>query len=194
MKIRILDTGYLNSQTALGSQTQAALADRAGYTGSTVTSFELKVQNLALSGNVNTENRTPINTRQETDTSLVGVDNRVLNVNCMFDKDTDAGIYEYNEIHEFLRMSRTEGLKLIYTDSTDNTNKTIIEALGSENIGAVPFSTTTAVEGQREEDGQVLNTLPYLVGRVKNISVSDNETSNWFSVSFVFELSEQPSA
>ena len=185
-QIKLLDTGYLNPSLAIGSQTQAALADRAGYTGATVSAFTLDTQSSNVNSAVTTENKPVPDSFTETDTSLVSSTNRIIAMSCRFQKDNDSGTFNKNDIHEFLRMERTPTLKIIYPSDLLSNKKPVIEYMGAGNIAG-----TFSAGSPSDANGTVSTTTPYLVGLVKGISVSDKALSNWFTVTFNFELSKQ---
>jgi len=187
MDIILLDTGYVSTESELTSQTQLSTANRAGNSGtSSVTEFTLKTSSISLGGKTNTENKPAINTFTEVSTTATGIANRVMSVSAILKKEIITSGYNTNNVIELLRMSRTKGLKLLYVDSTTNTQKTIIEAYGALNTdglfsNALPDSTA----------GTVSETTPYIVGRVKDMNISDTSDGNYWRVSFKFELTKQ---
>lgn len=188
MNIRILDTGFISTETQPSSQTQLGLSDRAGYSGSTdVFHFTLPSYSESIGGSVTIENKPIVNDLSEVNTTLVSSTNRVLKISFIMDKTLPGEAYDVNELFQFMRMERTAGMKLLYVDSITNTYKTIIEALGQQNIGGI-FSHAS----YDDTLGYVSTTTPYLVGRVRNIQVSNSVTNNeYWRVSFNFILDKQ---
>lgn len=185
MELKIHDTGYVSNDTELGSQEQLSDTDRAGYTGSAVTAFTVQIENLAFQGETSTESKPIINTTTDSETSLVSVSNRTIAVSAIFDKESSSAVYNTNELYQFLQLERTKGLKLFYPNDLTNTEKTIIETLGTININGT-FASATSVD---PNVGTVATTTPYLVGRVKAMRVSDVPTGDKWRVSFNFEIS-----
>jgi hypothetical protein len=184
-KIKILDSGYLSATTALTSQTQITATNRAGYTGSTVSAFSLDTANLSLNGSVGIEDKPIINTLVESQTSLISVTNRRIPINVIVRKTMVADGFQYTKLYQLARLERTHGLKILYLDSAaDGAIPTIIEVFGAPNIGQSPFASATASDAT----GTVGLTIPYLVGRVRDVSISDDASGNYWRVSFTFEL------
>lgn len=188
MNIKILDSGYVNKDTALASQTQLSRANRAGYNGSSaVKAFTLKTSGgFALSGNVKIQNKGVIGVVDDHDTSLISATNRIISTAVVLQKnDTTLG-FEYNQLIQFLKLERTHGLKILYPDGTSDTNKTLIELMGKPNqgVGNSPFASLSP----SEDDGTVSNTTPHIVGRLRNININDTPDGNFFRISFNFEV------
>lgn len=184
MNLLLLDTGYI-ANSDITAQTQLSDDNRAGYTGAAVSSFTLKVQNLSLSGSVSTENKPVINSLTDIDTTLVSVSNRMISVAAILHKRIVTDGYSTNNIVQLLRYERTLGLKLLYPSANTDLNKTIIEAYGAVNTNGI-----FAHASPSADNGTVSTTTPYLVGRVKNITITDNETGDYWRVTFQFEISE----
>jgi hypothetical protein len=178
--IKLLDTGYVGS-TRSGA-TQLGVTERAGYTGSTVVAFSLKVT-LDLSSQVKVENKPVVDNFSEVKTTLVSSENRVIRVGTVLNKIIVTSGYDKNNLYQLSRMDRTKGLKLMYVDSTSDTYKTIVEALGAANTGGVFGDVSPS-----EANGTVSTSTPYLLGRVKNLHIKDDEQSNFFKIDFDFEL------
>lgn len=182
-QIKIIDTGFVsNSGTA--SQTQLSDSNRAGYTGSTVQSFTLEVDNINFGIDANTESKEIVNTTDNSPTSLSSVKNNVLNISFSKSKELDTS-YNNNDIIELTRLAKTRGLKLIYPSNTSEIDKykTIVQALGVSNIGSY-FSGGT----ESASAGHVGSATPYLVGRFKTINITDTSTSTRWRFTSQFEL------
>ena len=185
--VKILDTGYVGTGIR-GEQIQLAVADRAGYDGSSdVVSFTLKPSNITIGAQVKVEGKPIIDTLTDVSTTLVSTQNRVLQVSAIIQKSITTSGYDVNDVHQFFRLDRTRGLKLLYVDATGDTKKTIIEALGAVNTDNKDLF---ASETPSETNGTVSTTTPYLVGRVKDLSLTDSSVNTkYWSVRFNFEIS-----
>ena len=184
MKLELLDTGYVSNETR-GGQTQLSDANRAGYTGSAVTSFTLNTKNLTMTGDVKIENKPLLNVLTDTATSLISTTNRIVKVDIHLDKTIITSGYSTNMLYQLMRMERTKGLKLLYPSLTTDTRKNIIEAMGGINIGG-NFSDGSPTD----DNGTVSSTTPYLLGRVKKLNLKDKPSSSKWTISFDFEISE----
>ena len=181
--LTILDSGYISNETR-ASQTQLSDANRAGYTGSAVTSFSLKSASVNLSGGVNVENKPVIGTLSENSSSLVSVNNRTLSVSCLLAKTIVTTGWSVNNIVQFLRLERTHGLKLLYPSATADSLPTLVEPMGQVNL-AGNFSEASPTD----DKGTVATTTPYLLGRVQNVRIDDLATNNtWWRVTFDFVI------
>jgi hypothetical protein len=184
MQIKILDTGYVSNTTAIASQTQLSVANRAGYDGSTnVGAFTLNTSSLVLSGNARTENKPEINTLTDVETTSVSVVNRNVEVTTILQKEIVTANFNQNNVVELSRLERTRGVKLLYPTVTTDTKKTIVEALGAVNTGG-----NFSAESPTDTNGTVGTTIPYLVGRVKNFRITDNPAGDKWRVTFNFEI------
>jgi hypothetical protein len=181
--IKILDTGYISATTVLGSQTQLTAANRAGYTGSTVQAFTLKTTSLDLGGGVNLEDKPIINKLTDSNVSLISVNNYVITVSCIYNKNSTDG-FQYNELYQLSRLERTHGVKLLYPSSTDTILLTLVALIGEPNMGASPFSSASPSDA----NGTVSSTTPYLKGKIKNFRATDSSDSNQMRLSFDFEV------
>lgn len=185
MDIKILDTGYIsNAGTALATQTQLGDTDRAGYTGSDVSAMTLKVSSINLGGDVSLEDKPIINNLTENSTSLIGIKNRKIMINGIKQKSIDSSSWDKNDVIQLSRIERTRGLKIIYPTNTTDTKKSLIEAFGAENTNGL-----FGVSSPAEDDGTVGTAVPYLVGRVRNFTMTDSPTGDKWGISFTFELS-----
>lgn len=181
--ITILDTGYISNENR-GSQTQLADADRAGHTGSAVTSFTFKTATLGLGGGVNTEQKPVIGTLSDNSSSLVSVNSRTIGISIVLIKTIVTSGFNVNNLIELFRLERTSGLKLLYPSATGDTLPSIVEAFGQVNLSG-NFS-----EGSPTDDkGTVATTTPYLLGRVKNMRINDAAKGNYWRISFDFVIS-----
>lgn len=184
MKLKLLDTGYLSATTTLGSQTQYSAANRAGYTGATVSAFTLDVERITRARPVNTENKTAVDTFTDSNTSLVSVGNRTYTIDTIWTKQENTSGWSTSEIYQFLRLELTKGLKLLYPSEVSPSLPTIVEIEGAVNKGGT-FSSGSPSEG----NGTVASTVAYMVGRVKNISVNDSPSGNKWRIGLTFEVS-----
>lgn len=182
--LKLLDTGYVSNET-LGTQTQLTDANRAGYTGSAVSSFTLNSVSVSMAGDVNIEQKPIINSLTDNSSSLISVNNRIFTVNCIMAKAATSSGWSSTKEYQFSRLDRTYGLKLLYPSATGDSLTTLVEALGAVNIGG-NFSEATPTD----DEGTIAATTPYLVGRVKNLRITDNATDKKFwKVSFDFVVS-----
>ena len=183
--IKILDTGYVSTSSPLSGQTQLSDANRAGYTGSAVSSFTLDTPDVSMNEQTSTENKPRIGTLTDSDTGLASVSNRVIKVSCILAKTETTTSWSTSKEYQFLRLSRTAGLKLLYLSGVSDTMKTIVEILGAINkAGTFSHASPT------DDNGTIATTLPYLVGRVKNMSVTDGaKDKTYWKISFDFEVS-----
>ena len=188
MQITLLDTGYV-STTDVDSQTQETDVNRAGYTGSAVSSITLKVSNLNLGGNVSIENKPIIGTFTEPTSSLISSQSRILGVSAIIQKSINTADWDINDIVQLARMERTEGLKLVYPSINTDTKKGVVEAMGAENTGKLTSNNGFANGSPTDDKGFVSTSTPYLVGRVSNFSISDSPNSDYWKVSFNFVIS-----
>jgi len=168
MQLKILDTGYI-SGVDVSIQTQAVVANRAGFDGTTgVSALALDIESLSISADVRVENKPIINSLTEVSTSLVSTMNRIIRVSGVLSKEVVTSGYSVNNIVQFMRLERTKGLKLFYPTVVTDTYKSVVEALGAENTGG-EFSDAAPTDTM----GKVSTTTPYLVGRVKDISLTE---------------------
>jgi len=184
MKLNLLDTGYV-SNSAIGSQTRLSVSDIAGYDGSSnVNGFELNVGSVSRSRDTKTQNKAVIDTFDDSKTSIVSVTNQGYSINLIWKKDNNTSGYDVNKLYQFTRMESTRGLKLLYPSNTTDTKKGLVEILGAVNTNG------NFASGNGSADlGTVSTTTPYLIGRVKNLSISDGSDSDQFKISFNFEIS-----
>lgn len=183
-QIKILDTGFVSNETR-ATQTQLSDANRAGYTGSAVTSFTLKNSGVSLGTSVNIEQKPIINSLTDNDSSLISVGQQIYSVNFILEKDIVTAGWDVNNLVQIMRLDRTYGLKLMYMTATGDTIPTIVEAMGQVNTGG-NFSDASP----SDDNGTVSTTTPYLLGRVRNLRVSDSATNNTFwRISFDFVVS-----
>jgi hypothetical protein len=186
--ITILDSGYLSAGILRSSQVQLSYADRAGFMGGigTVNAFTLKVNSMSLSSSVNVENKPIINRVSECNTSLISVENRSIRCRCIIKNVSITASWNVSLLYQFIRLERTHGLKLLYATGNTNINVTLIDDLGLVNVGGM-FASGAGSNAQ----GTVSSTTPYLVGRIKDISVDDQADTNYWKIDFTFELTEQ---
>lgn len=179
----VLDTGYVGSG-ALNTQTQLAVANRAGYNGSSgVNAFTLKVNQLSLNAKVSTESKPIANTLTTTPTTIVSSENPTFRVSAIMQKTLTTSGWSTNDLYQLSRLDKTRGLKLLYVDAVGGPIPTIIEGLGAINAGG-NFSAGTT----NTTVGKIANTLPYLLGRVKDLSIDDNPSGDKWRISFEFEV------
>lgn len=182
-QLKILDTGFISNETR-ASQTQLSDANRAGYTGSAVAAISLINASLNLSGTVNIEQKPIINSLTDNSSSLVSVTPRIIAVAFILARDIVTSGFNVNNVLEILRLDRTSGLKLLYPDSTGDTLPTIVEAMGQVNL-AGNFSDGSPTD----DNGTVATTTPYLLGRVKNLRITDSPGNNSFwRINFDFQI------
>lgn len=183
-QLKILDTGYVNATLSLASQTQIGDGDRAGYTGSAISSFTLPSNSSSLNGGVSIESKSIIGSNSDPSTSLISVNRRVYPISFILKKDIVTAGWDVNNVVQLSRLDRTQGMKLLYPASTGDILPNVVEAMGAVNIGG-NFSDASPTD----DKGTVSTTTPYLVGRVKNFSVRDDQSGNYWRVSFDFEVS-----
>ena len=184
--IKLLDTGFISVSTDRASQVQISDSERAGYTGSAVSAITLKLSSHTRGSGANTDNKAIINTNVESPTALVSIKNPSYKISCIIKKEDDTTGWNTNSIIELSRMETTYGLKLLYIDSAESVTGyvTLIEAIGRKNISG-NFS-----DGSPSDDnGTIGSTIPYLVGRVKNLIINDMTDGTYWKISFDFEVS-----
>ena len=175
----IYDTGYISNSIAIASQTQLGVTDRAGYTGSTVSAMTLKIQNMSIRGNTNTESKPILNTYSNVETSLISTSNDIISVNMILHKTLVTSGWDVNNLYQIYRLDKTRGLKLLYIDTPASDGmKTLIEGIGAVNTNNSIFS-TAAIVG---------STIPHLIGRVKNVTINDSESGDYWRIDFQFEV------
>lgn len=183
-QLKILDTGYVAN--VVSGATQLSDANRAGYTGSAVSSFTLKASSISYATNPNIEQKPIIGSLTDNSSSLTSINPTVYTVSFILAKTITTSGWDVNNVYQFLRMDRTYGLKLLYPSSTGDSLPTIVEAMGQANIGALGNFGT----GASDDGGTVATTTPYLLGRVRNIRVGDSASDNsYWKVSFDFVVS-----
>ena len=182
-QLKLLDTGFVSNATRV-TQTQLSDANRAGYTGSAVTSFTLKNSGSSLNAQVNTEQKPVINSLDDNSSSLVSVINDPYTISFILKKTITTSGFDVNDIFQLKRMERTQGLKLLYPSSDSDTIPTLVEAFGAVNIGG-NFSDGSPTD----DNGTISATRPYLLGRVKNMRWGDDSTGDFWKVTFTFEVS-----
>jgi len=188
MYLTILDTGYVSVSEDRGSQTQLSASNRAGYDGtSSVVSFTLKIENLSLNTNTSTDNKPVPGVFNDSPTTLISTANDVYNLSFIKQKVITTTGYGTNDMVQFRRLERTQGLKILYPSTTDDITgfKTLVEAFGASNTGdTTKFSESSA----STFNGTVSLTTPYVIGRVKNFQISDNPDGQHWRGSFSFEV------
>lgn len=182
MQLVLLDTGYVGD-TDVDNQTQLNNSQRAGYDGSDMNVFYLDVQSISYSFDTNLNNKPTPNNTEGHRTTVVSTTNPVLNMTVIINKELVTTNHQYNNLQTLLDYSTTRGLKLLYpSNTTDNTKKTVVEALGQKNIGGnFTFDGTPL-----PSSGLAPADTPYLLGHVIGPSVNDGNNSNFFRVSFKF--------
>lgn len=188
MNLKILDTGYI-STTDTSSQTQLSDANRAGYTGAAVSSITLKSANVTRASDVHIESKPIINTNTPSETTLVSVKNPIYKVNTIKKKEITIASWDDNDIVQIERLSSTKGLKLLYPSVITDTKKHIVEALGAVNTGKLSTVDGFANASPTDDNGTVGTSQPYIVGRVKNLTMADNPDGNYWRINFDFEVS-----
>lgn len=184
MELKILDTGYIDN-SSLGVQTQLSDANRAGYTGSAVSSITLKIRGITHATKSNTESKPIINTTTDSDASLVSTVNTILKITGILARTSTTSGWSTNKEYQISRIGRTRGLKLLYPTGVTDVDKTIVEVLGEVNING-----SFADASPTDDAGTVSTTTPYLVGHVKNITFNDTAASKkWWTVTIDFEVS-----
>jgi hypothetical protein len=188
IQLKILDTGYISATTALVSQTQLSVANRAGYDGSSsVSAFTLNTDNdIIVSRATNLEDKPDLGARSDSEVTLISVGNLTLNVSFTIEKTITTSGYDTNDIYQLSRFDLTDGLKLLYPSNITEIDKyrNIVEALGAVNTGGV-FSDASPTD----TNGTVSTTTPYLIGRIKNLSIRDSTSTTHWKISFIFEVS-----
>jgi hypothetical protein len=184
MQLKLLDTGFVSNETR-ATQTQLSDANRAGYTGSAVSGFSLDVSKVTVSRNNNVEQKPIINSMTDNSSSLVSVGPMTLSVTMRWTKDVVTSGWSTGKLHQFMRMETTYGLKLLYPSAVDDVLTPVVEALAQENL-AGNFSDASP----SDDNGTIAATLPYLLGRVRNISITDSSKNNkHWTITFDFQVS-----
>jgi len=164
--------------------TQLSDANRAGYTGSAVSSMTLKSANLTWTSDAAVERKPIINTLTDSTTSQVSKKNSTVKIDFVMQKRITTAGWSVNDVYQLSRLEQTHGLKLLYVDGTSDTNKTVIEALGAINTNG-----TFASGSPTDDNGTVSTTTPYLMGRVRNFTMRDTPTGDYWRISFDFVVS-----
>lgn len=184
MKLTLLDTGYISNETR-ASQTQLSDANRAGYTGSAVTSFTLDVINLSISQDSSIEQKPIINSLIDNSSSLVSVGPLVVHITVRWPREITTASWSVTKLHQFFRMQKTYGMKLLYPSATGDTLPSSVEDLGNVNL-AGNFSAASP----SDDNGTVATTRPYLLGRAKNFALTDTGGNNSsYRITFDFQVS-----
>jgi len=183
---KLLDTGFISASTTRASQVQLSDSERAGYTGSAVAAMTLKLGSHSRNSNANTDNKSLVNSTSYSPTALVSVTNPIYRINCVIQKADYTTGWDKNELIQLSRMETTKGVKLLYISAAEAVTgyTTLIEAMGRSNLSG-NFSSASP----SEDSGTIATTIPYLVGRVKNLSISDDVTGTFWRISFDFEVS-----
>lgn len=185
--IKILDTGYVSARTRTG-KTQLSNANRAGYTGSNVTAFDVgSPGNTRYSLKFNTDANPVLENDDNYDTSFISKNNDMISFSVIMPRGAITSGYNTTQLNEFARLGKTKGVKLLYPSNDSSTLPGVIENLGYENING-HFSAGSPNEG----NGTVSNSTPYIVGRFIDIAISDdaNNKSN-FIISCTFEVIDE---
>lgn len=183
--LKLLDTGYVSSQTILASQNQLGVTDRAGYTGSTVTAISIEVLSITRTKSVKVENKPAVGVFEtNVETSIISSTNPIYKISMIIPRIAITSGYNKNNIIQLARMEDTQGMKLIYPSVVDTILPTIIQTFGEQNKNGI-FKNASPTDAA----GTVGNDIPYLVGRCKNFSFTDNSQGKvWITVSFDFEV------
>ena len=190
MEIKLLDTGYV-STTNVDGQTQLSDANRAGYTGSAVRSFTLKLKdNITIAGDSAIEKNPVINTLTDSTTNSVSSKNRRVKIVAILEKEIISNGWDKNNVVQVGRIDRTSGLKLLYPSGTTDSVKSIVEALGGVNTGVLTSTTGFANASPSDDNGTVSTITPYLIGRIEKVTFVDPMgSSSFWTVNIDFIIS-----
>jgi len=183
---KILDTGYVYYANVAG-QTQLLDSQRAGYTGSGVTSFTLLSASDSMGQGVNVDNPTTINSSGTNNTVLSSIANMVFKVSFIVHKTIVTSGFDINNIVQLNRLQKTHGLKLLYLSSNESVagKHSLIEAFGEQNVGG-EFSAGSPAD----DDGTVSTTTKYLVGRVSGLTLMNAAAGTYWKGSFDFIVTD----
>lgn len=173
-QIKLLDTGYLSDDTLTG-QTQAAVANRAGYDGSAnVVAFAFNTQTLSRQRTPTFENKPVITNFDPFKSSLISINNQTIGFTIVVPRSTanSSAVYGTNYLTQLLRMEKTPTKKLLYVDSVATELITIVQMLGAGNINS-----NFANASPSDNNGTVGTTIPYLVGLVRFGSINDSQAN-----------------
>jgi len=174
MDITILDSGYLTRDRE-GSQ--KAVADRAGYDGSSaVTAFTLKVSSInEVTGTGIDDNPVPGSTGNA-EINFVTTENPKYTLSLLIDKSDATSGFDKSQLYQLRRLAQTDGVKLIYPSATTDTYKSIVELNGAANTSGV-------FQGSGKE---LPASTPYLVGRIISVTVTDTANQQYFNINIKF--------
>jgi len=175
MKIKILDSGWYSRER---DGSQAAVADRAGYDGtSAVTTFEIDFFSIVRNGTANVDDSPVPGLNSNAELNQVTSGNPLYVMKAILAKDLATTGFNNTILYELQRLDRTVGVKLMYPSVTTDTKKSIIEVSGAANKAGV-------FQGSGKE---LDASTPYLMGRVKRVTVNDDAKRTNFEITVTFE-------
>lgn len=177
MEITILDSGYLTRDR---DGTQEAVANRAGYDGSSsVSAFTLKAKSIKEGGNSANVDDNPIPSSTDyAELNQVSFENPKYTIEVILEKDDATEGYQYSQLYQLRRLTKTKGVKLIYPSGTSDTYKTIVELNGEEN------GSTSSFQGAGKE---LSSSTPHLIGRILDVKINDIADKKYFDITMVFQ-------
>ena len=188
----LYDTGY---GSAAMDGTQTAKANRAGvnFALTTISGIELNIQTESLNGGGSLQSDTELRNEDKlSSTSPVTFDNPTVLLNCSLPVNLiDDTAYQYSWLYQLIKMERTKGVKVIALksgasgDYVYNRLPTVPEMYGKR------YLTEPSARVVANLTGQTYQTIPHLVGYVKNVSnIVFSAKDNLLRFSITFRLIE----
>jgi len=186
MEYKILDSGYVSANIALGSQTQLGDTLRAGYTGSTVKALDLtNVLSSSLGGQTNINDNPQIGINDKTEIGKNTTENEVITINFAYKNDsppTDG--LDINYAYQLNQLKYTEGVKLLYVSGTGNMDTALMQ------IGEYYKDGIFANASPSEATGTVSTTTPYLPIIITNVKFNDSPNGKYIKVTIEAKITK----
>jgi len=164
MDLKIIDSGWLSSKR---TGVQQADADRLN-SGNAIT---LKAPSLSLRNKALLNSDAIPGSFADAPVNNNGYVNDVISIVLIVDKSTSS---EYDLLADLNKMCKTKGVKLLYPSSLTDTEKSIVELLGS---------TSTNFNGN-----EVGASTPVLMGYAESVAINDDSSSSKFRVTIPFRV------
>lgn len=176
-KITILDTGYLTSAREGTPKSGNNLADLENYICNQGNPITLAVPKMSLDGNTNISAEPNPSSNKPAATSVHSFENNTYDVSFIINVQDSSDRLLLKEINA---LSRTLGVKLLYSSDTDTNIKTLPELLGRTDTR---FN-TSPING-------VTLSVPVFVCRVKDIHIDNIPSSRKYAITGKLTLIEE---